>query len=136
MCASEEEIRQVLLQMKRVLTQSTVDPSRFVLVSREKNQRTMLDLELSYRDVGHQLLGLSVEDYCQGPCPDTAVNGLVWIFGKKVKGREIYIKLKMTGDHRAEVVRLLSFHDAMAPLRYPYGRSQTVGEELEHAQEG
>jgi len=69
-------------------------------------------------DVGNEILSLSVNDFCEGPLKDKSVPGNLWVFGKVIRGEEIYIKLKLSGG--GQFVTILSFHIAEAPLNYPF----------------
>lgn len=66
------------------------------------------------------LLGLSVADYCEGPLDDRDFPGELWVFGKVIEGKEIYIKLKLAGSQSSRLVRVISFHQARESLYYPY----------------
>jgi len=53
---------------------------------REKNTQALLDLEISSAQRNKFIEGLSVSDFCEGPCEDTLNAGSpLWIFGKVVK---------------------------------------------------
>ena len=86
---------------------------------RGKNRRTLEELEIvpMYRRV--VIESLTVEDYVQGPIIDE-LNRLreMWVFGKDVKGREIYIKIMM-GCTGSQTI-CISFHIAEHPLSYPF----------------
>lgn len=65
---------------------------------RGKNQKALEELEIvpSYRRV--IIENLTVEDYVEGPVVDTLNNlGEMWVFGKDIKGREVYIKIMISG---------------------------------------
>ena len=67
-------------------------------MNRGKNQKTLEELEIvpSYRRV--VIENLVVEDYVQGPVVDELNKlGEMWVFGKDVKGREVYIKIMIGG---------------------------------------
>lgn len=86
---------------------------------REKNQKTLEELEIvpSYRRV--VIESLTVEDYVDGPVVDTLNKlGDMWVFGKDVKGREVYIKI-MISAHCGQTI-CISFHLAEHPLKYPF----------------
>jgi len=68
--------------------------------------------------VKNEILALSVMDYCSGPMKDPEMGGDVWVFGRNIEGKEIYIKLKLIGDHRDQGVAVLSFHPAERTLAY------------------
>ena len=61
---------------------------------RGKNTQTLLDLEIT-RDFRNKVLkSLVVEDYSEGPLPEKLYGGAdMWVFGKQVKGKDIYIKI-------------------------------------------
>ena len=115
MCADKESlVRSFLLSVKSAIqkgnwTFSTVQ---------EKNIDTLTDLGISFRDAKNEILSLSVTNYCSGPLKDPEMGGEVWVFGKTINGKEIYIKLKLRGDHRNQGVGVLSFHLAERPLVY------------------
>lgn len=63
---------------------------------REKNIQTLADLEIigKYRET--VIMGLEYLDYVEGPIGDTLnLMGEMWVFGKDIKGREVYIKISM-----------------------------------------
>jgi hypothetical protein len=89
---------------------------------RGKNQATLQELEIvpSYRTV--VIENLRVEDYVQGPVVDELNRlGEMWVFGKDVKGREIYIKVMISGGTSQTIC--ISFHIAEHPLIYPFKES-------------
>lgn len=85
---------------------------------RGKNQKALEELEIipSYRRV--IIESLVPEDYVQGPVIDELNRmGEMWIFGKDVKQREVYIKI-MLGAMNGQTI-CISFHLAEQPLHYP-----------------
>ena len=86
---------------------------------RGKNQKTLEELEIvpSFRKV--VIENLEVEDYIQGPVVDTLNHlGEMWVFGKDVKGREVYIKIMLGGVNCQTIC--ISFHLAEHPLQYVF----------------
>jgi len=86
---------------------------------RGKNQKALEELEIvpSYRKV--VIESLEVEDYVQGPVIDKLNRlGEMWVFGKDVKGREIYIKIMLGGINCQTIC--ISFHIAEQPLQYVF----------------
>ena len=92
----------------------------WIMLRREKNETTKFELDLTDEDIREEIFGLSVNDYCEGPCKDKEIEGDVWIFGKTIREKEVYIKLKLTGDEKGQGVRIISFHFPDKPLRYLY----------------
>ena len=86
---------------------------------RGKNRKTLEELEIvpSYRRV--VIESLTVEDYVEGPVVDTLNKlGEMWVFGKDVKDREVYIKM-MISSFAGQTI-CISFHLAEKPLKYLY----------------
>lgn len=86
---------------------------------RGKNRETLEELEIVpvYRRI--VIESLTVEDYVQGPIIDELNRlGEMWVFGKDVKGREVYIKI-MLGCKGSQTI-CISFHIAEHPLSYPF----------------
>jgi len=122
-CDKESAIRSFLLEAKLVIQQSYQDSWRWSFSTlREKNVNTLTELEMTLEDVKKEILSLSVLDYCSGPTKDPEIKGDLWIFGKIIRGKEVYIKLKLSGDQHGRMVRVLSFHIAGKPLTYYFAR--------------
>lgn len=86
---------------------------------RGKNTQTLFDLEITKDYRNRVLMALKVEDYCDGPLEENLYGGAdMWIFGKEIKGREIYIKISL-GFKGMQVI-CISFHVAERPLSYPH----------------
>lgn len=83
---------------------------------RGKNVQALLDLDIApvYRE--QVLRELQVADYHEGPKRDTLSGGAdMWIFGKIIKGQEVYIKITL-GFAGAQVI-CISFHIAEHPMK-------------------
>ena len=62
---------------------------------------------------------LQVQDYVEGPVIDVLnKESEMWVFGKDVKGREVYIKITL-GNENGQTI-CISFHIAEHPLEYPF----------------
>ncbi|HMQ61162.1 MAG TPA: hypothetical protein PKE06_10875 [Flavilitoribacter sp.] len=86
---------------------------------RDKNLQTLLDLELSPNAVKEIIKALNAADYVEGPKKDTLNDGPdLWVFGKLIKRKEIYIKVTI-GFLNAQAV-CISFHTAEFPLHFPF----------------
>ncbi len=84
----------------------------------DKNTKTLLALELNYTQVIAILMNLKPEEYSEGPIHDKLYNiSVMWVFGKIVKGHEIYIKIQM-GNPGAQVI-CISFHFPEYKMNYP-----------------
>jgi hypothetical protein len=91
---------------------------------RGKNAQTLADLELRPLDRISIIESLCSSDYCEGPVPDLFYRTPgMWMFGKQVKGREVYIKV--SPGHPDNRVICISFHLAEHPLDYPLKDDQS-----------
>ena len=62
---------------------------------------------------------LKSEDYVEGPIIDQLNKlGEMWVFGKDIKGKEVYIKIMLGGVNCQTIC--ISFHIAEHPLSYPF----------------
>ena len=86
---------------------------------RGKNQQTLHDLEISPAKRKEIIGSLKAEDYSQGPL-DEKMHGILpmWVFGKQVKKKEVYIKVSMGIENNRAVC--ISFHIAEHPLNFPF----------------
>jgi hypothetical protein len=88
------------------------------LNSREKNAQTLATLEISVSKQEKIIEDLETEDYSQGPIEDqNFVGSPLWVFGKLIKGYELYIKISMGIPNRNTLC--VSFHIAEFPMNYP-----------------
>jgi hypothetical protein len=88
------------------------------LNSREKNAQTLATLEISVSKQEKIIEDLETEDYSQGPIEDqNFVGSPLWVFGKFIKGYELYIKISMGIPNRNTLC--VSFHIAEFPMNYP-----------------
>jgi hypothetical protein len=84
---------------------------------RGKNTQTLFDLEITKAYREKILKDLEIEDYVDGPKEELLNGGAdMWVFGKIVKGKEIYIKITI-GMADSKVI-CISFHIAEHPMTY------------------
>lgn len=86
---------------------------------RAKNFDTTTALELTISAKMKILESLSLEDYTGGPLEDK-LNRIadMWVFGKEVKGREVYIKISI-GRPGLQAI-CISFHFSEHPIKYTF----------------
>lgn len=86
---------------------------------RQKNQETLLLLDISPLQREMIVKNLQVQDYVEGPVIDILnKEGEMWVFGKDVKGREVYIKITLGYENGQTIC--ISFHIAEHPMTYPF----------------
>lgn len=113
--ASKEEIELFLKDFKYKLGFRGL----LIRLDRRKNVETLAELELTIIKVKDILKGLEVKDYSQGPEEDILYkNQDMWIFGKQIKGKDVYIKITL-GQPNSEVI-CISFHFSERPMKLPF----------------
>jgi hypothetical protein len=85
---------------------------------RGKNAQALVDLELRPIDREVILEAIETKDYSEGPLKEKQYGGAdMWVFGKAIKKREVYIKITM-GAMGGSVI-CISFHLAQHKMNYP-----------------
>ena len=80
---------------------------------------TLLDLDYDAEDVVSRLKELKVEEYSETKIDTNDVNPpILFVFGKDINGKLIYVKLKIR-DLKKQVV-CVSFHYAKDKMEFPY----------------
>ena len=119
---SKENYMVTIEEVKAFLDQFNIKAQVFGIRfrnDREKNKETMRLLALTPFQREVIVKTLQVEDYVEGPVIDVLnKEGEMWVFGKDVKGREVYIKITL-GNENGQTI-CISFHIAEHPLEYPF----------------
>ena len=100
--------------------------SDFILINKRKpndeqysTPYTLLDLNYDITDVIERLKELTVSEYSETKIDkDDVEPPLLFVFGKAINKRLIYIKIKIKEEQRR--VLCVSFHYARDPMRFPY----------------
>jgi len=81
---------------------------------------TLLDLDYDIWDVVERLKELTVAEYSETKIDKDDLNPpLLFVFGKDINDKLVYIKLKIKGDERRHVL-CVSFHYARETMIFPY----------------
>ena len=81
---------------------------------------TLLDLDYDAWDIVDRLKELTVEEYSESKIDkDDLAPPLLFVFGKNISGKLVYIKLKIKGDQKKRIL-CVSFHYAKEPMTFPY----------------
>lgn len=94
--------------------------NKLSITDRLKNRDALLELGFTDKQRKEIILSLSVLDYSSGPIKDNLKAGIYWIFGKKIDGVEVYIKLKIVEYDDEDYAVCFSFHKSESPLKYPF----------------
>jgi hypothetical protein len=86
---------------------------------RNKNLETMAELAITGAERTAVVKSIVLEDYSIGPIADVLNHySEMWVFGKDVKGREVYIKISL--GHPGSSAICISFHLSDFPMSYPF----------------
>ena len=86
---------------------------------RPKNKEALQILDITPKQRELIVKNLQVQDYVEGPVIDLLNKQTeMWVFGKDVKEREVYIKITL-GYQNGQTI-YISFHLAEHPMRYPF----------------
>lgn len=86
---------------------------------RGKNLQTLATLEINTIVRKQIIMNIESEDYVEGPIVDTLNKmGEMWVFGKDVKGHEVYIKITLGLPNSSTIC--ISFHIAEHKMNYPF----------------
>lgn len=87
------------------------------------NVNTMLELEYDSQDVVEELKTLTIREYCESMV-DTVTQDMnfLHVFGRKIQGRDVYIKVRMKQKSQTKkMVLCISFHFSRFPMgNFPY----------------
>jgi len=126
--ASTKDIQTFLLQCKQIIDSKDILTTSFLLIRSEKTKKTMVTLGYTEKQVVKEIETLSLTNFAEGPLRDKNLPGMVWIFGKWINEREVYIKLKVlqfdNPGNKVATLTCLSFHFSEKPLTYPYTQKE------------
>lgn len=114
-----EEIEKFLKEFKNCWDGRVLDERQD-----QKNDETLAILGITPKHREEEIKALKWEDYCSGPETDRdRPSEHVWIFGKKIKKYEIYIKIKIVNKpNKRKYGKCLSFHVAERPIKYFFNK--------------
>jgi len=110
-----------LKDFKKIITQER----GLDIVDRKENLKFLLQIGLTKKNCKHEILNLLVSDYCAGPKPNKDRPGVIWEFGKKISGYDVYIKLKIAESGSVRIAKCISFHIAEYPIINPLKKEKT-----------
>lgn len=102
-----------------------IDSSLIIIKSEKEDPQyttryTMADLEYDSEDVADRLKELTFREYSETLFDkDDDKPPLLFVFGKNINSRLVYIKVKIKGKERKRIL-CLSFHYAKHDMEFPY----------------
>lgn len=110
------EINKFIKNVKKIINADTFDPKKHFILAKRKNdfsntiysnQNTLLYLNYNHNDVINEINQLTISDYYETIMDVVGNECLLYVFKKKIKGEDIYIKLTIKND---KIIFCISFH--------------------------
>ena len=121
------DVKAFLEELKTILNMKNFDiDNNLHLIKSSKDEvqysttYTMLDLEYDSSDIVDKLKELTVQEYSETLIDkDNDKPPLLFVFGKDINNKQVYIKCKIKGE-TTKIVLCLSFHCAKHDMLFPY----------------
>lgn len=127
--SSKRDVEDFLCDLRMILENDSFRADTdFILIRKAKKDEdqqfstpyTLLDLEYDTADVIEKLKELTVYEYSETLIDkDNSEPPLLFVFGKDINGRQIYIKLKIKNMDLRKIL-CVSFHYAKEKMIFPY----------------
>ena len=125
--SEKEDVKAFLEELKEILGSEDFDiDDNLYIIKSSKNEieystdYTMVDLDYDSYDVVERLKELTLSDYSETLFDkDNDEPPLLFVFGKDINSKLVYIKLKIKGKNKKRIL-CLSFHYAKHDMVFPY----------------
>lgn len=127
--SDKKSVLEFLETLHKILSDKSFDiDTNLILIKKDKiaekklfsTPYTIEKLEYDHLDIVERLKELTINEYSETKFDvDDDRPPLLFVFGKNIKGRLVYIKLKIKGKDNKKVL-CLSFHFAEKEMRFPY----------------
>lgn len=124
----EKQIVSFLEELKEFLCKDNFDINTdFLLIKTQKpddeehsTPYTLLDLDYDAFDVIERLKELTISEYSETLIDKDDLNPpLLFVFGKDINRKTVYIKVKIKGENKKRII-CVSFHYAKDPMTFPF----------------
>lgn len=125
--SEKKAVKAFLDELKEVLNAKAFHIDSDLIIIQSKKEEIeystgylMLDLDYDSSDIVERLKELTIAEYSETLWDkDNDKPPLLFVFGKDINGRLVYIKLKIKGEQTKRVL-CLSFHYAKHDMEFPY----------------
>lgn len=129
MQSKRKEVITFLEELKIILNKEDFDIDKELTLIRKKKpgddvrfstQYTLLDLDYDVFDVIERLKELTVQEYSETKIDRDDLNPpLLFVFGKDINNKLVYVKLKIKGEQE-KCILCVSFHYAKDKMNFPH----------------
>lgn len=125
--SDKQSVKTFLAELNEVLRDEdfSIDEN-IVVVNKQKESMqystryTLMDLDYDTYDIVERLKELTIKEYSETLIDkDDDKPPLLFVFGKDINHRQVYIKLKIKGTEKQKIL-CLSFHYAEWKMEFPY----------------
>lgn len=127
--SKRKEVVTFIEELKSLLEKEDFDIDADITLIRKKKKGgdekfstpyTMLDLDYDTDDVVNRLKQLRISEYSETKVDKDNLNPpLLFVFGKDINDKLVYVKLKIKGNQQRHVL-CVSFHYAKEQMEFPY----------------
>lgn len=125
--SKKDEVEKFLSNLRKIINSKEFDIDTDLIIIKTSKEvpeystaYALLKLEYNSEDVLQRIRELTVSEYSETLIDKDNVNSLLlFVFGKEISGRLVYMKLKIKEDDRKSIL-CLSFHYAKHAMDFPY----------------
>lgn len=127
--SKNKEVTDFLEELQGILGKEDFDIDADITLIRAKKKKedemystpyTLLDLDYDTYDVVDRLKELTIKEYSETLIDKDDINPpLLFVFGKDINNKQVYVKLKIKGN-QSRYVLCVSFHYAKEKMVFPY----------------
>lgn len=125
--SDKKDVKVFLKELKDILNSEKFNSGEDMIVVKSKKDEIeysteylMVDLDYDESDIVERLKELTLDEYSETLIDkDDDKPPLLFVFGKDINNRLVYIKLKIKGE-KSKKVLCLSFHYAKHTMPFPY----------------
>ncbi len=127
--SQKKDVIAFLDELKAILEKEDFNiDTDITLIRKKKNEEdekfstpyTLLDLDYDTGDVIERLKELTIEEYSETRIDkDNMDPPLLFVFGKNINNKQVYVKLKIKGNQSRHIL-CVSFHYAKEKMLFPY----------------
>ena len=125
--SDKKDVKKFLDELKAIINDVSFDSNDDLIIIKSSKDEvqystryTLLDLDYDTEDVVERLKELTVAEYSETKIDKDDLNPpLLFVFGKDINSKLVYVKLKIKGDQQRHVL-CVSFHYAKEKMTFPY----------------